>query len=309
LLVMYVICWYVTASLSNNVSKLLLKRFPYPLTVSLIELFVAVVLMVLTKPTSALALFRRLRHIWQWGLVLGAASLATLVLHRIAVMHLHVSYVHTIKASQPLFAVAISRLWLYEPLHNTILPPLAMIFTGVGLASAAEAQFDVLGSLAAVGSTACLATNMVLSKKGMMELELDNTMMLALVKSFSLVLLIPFWVVFDLRGAQIDLHAVDWQSAGLLVVHCIAMTVQSLASITVLSSISPVSHAVANSFKRVFVIVLAVLYFGNEVGLQNGLGVCLAIAGVHFYSKARAEINGSTKAVVFREPLLPPLSA
>ena len=198
---MYVGIWYTTASLSNNVSKMLLKQFPYPLTVSLIELLVAVTIMVLSTPTATMQTLRRFKHIWRWGLLLGGVSLSNLVLHRMSLMYLHVSFVHTIKASQPLFAVLLSRLWLREQLHSGVLPPLAMIFAGVGLASFAEADFDLVGSLAALGATACLATNTMLSKIAMSSLELNNVTLIALVKSCSFLLLIPVWIFNDLSRA------------------------------------------------------------------------------------------------------------
>lgn len=297
LLVGYIGSWYGSASLSNNASKLLLEQYPHPLTVALLELVVAVFLMVLGKPTAAARTVRRLGHIWHWGVVLGAATLSCLVLHRVSLLYLHVSYVHTIKALQPLFAVTISRLWLKEPVSRTTLPALALIFCGVGLASAAEAEFNWLGALAALGSTACLATNIVLSKHAITQLQLDTTMMVALVKGFSLVLLIPVWLAKDFPLLQLDFGAVNPQFLGLLALHCGAMTVQSLASITVLASISPVSHAVANSFKRIFVIVLALLYFQNPVGPWTLIGVCMATFGVHQYSVDRQNLKQQTLAL------------
>jgi membrane carboxypeptidase/penicillin-binding protein len=55
-----------------------------------------------------------------------------------------------------------------------------------------------------------------------------------------------------------------------------------------LDSIHPVTHAVANTIKRVAVIVLSVLYFRNPLTLTGALGSAIAIVGVMLYSIAKA---------------------
>ena len=56
-----------------------------------------------------------------------------------------------------------------------------------------------------------------------------------------------------------------------------------------LSSIHPVSHAVANTIKRVAVIVLSVIYFRNPLTVTGASGSAVAVVGVFLYSLAKAE--------------------
>ena len=51
----------------------------------------------------------------------------------------------------------------------------------------------------------------------------------------------------------------------------------------------PVTHAVANTVKRVAVIVLSVLYFRNPLTFSGALGSAIAIVGVMLYSLAKAQ--------------------
>ena len=55
-----------------------------------------------------------------------------------------------------------------------------------------------------------------------------------------------------------------------------------------LSSVHPVTHAVANTIKRVAVIVVSVLYFRNPLTLTGATGSTIAIIGVLLYSLAKA---------------------
>lgn len=55
---------------------------------------------------------------------------------------------------------------------------------------------------------------------------------------------------------------------------------------TILSLVSAVTYSVANTLKRVFVIVVSILYFHNPVTLSNGIGICIALTGIFLYNRA-----------------------
>jgi len=56
-----------------------------------------------------------------------------------------------------------------------------------------------------------------------------------------------------------------------------------------LSSVHPVTHAVANTVKRIAVIVVSVLYFRDPLTMTGGLGSAIAIVGVLLYSIAKSK--------------------
>jgi solute carrier family 35 protein E1 len=59
-------------------------------------------------------------------------------------------------------------------------------------------------------------------------------------------------------------------------------------SFRVLDNISPVSHALGNTLKRVFIIVSSMLVFGNQMTMQGAIGSVMAIGGVLLYSLAKS---------------------
>lgn len=62
------------------------------------------------------------------------------------------------------------------------------------------------------------------------------------------------------------------------------------------SSVCPtdqVTHAVANTIKRVAVIVVSVLYFNNPLTLKGAAGSAVAIVGVFLYSIAKVSSHDS----------------
>ena len=50
------------------------------------------------------------------------------------------------------------------------------------------------------------------------------------------------------------------------------------------------THAVANTIKRVAVIVVSVLYFHNPLTLTGAAGSAVALAGVFLYSLAKVSV-------------------
>ncbi|KAE9605573.1 Triose phosphate/phosphate translocator [Lupinus albus] len=58
-----------------------------------------------------------------------------------------------------------------------------------------------------------------------------------------------------------------------------------------LERVAPLTHAVGNVLKRVFVIGFSIVVFGNKIWTQTGIGTAIAIAGVAIYSLIKANIE------------------
>ena len=58
-------------------------------------------------------------------------------------------------------------------------------------------------------------------------------------------------------------------------------------SYMILQRVSPVTHSIGNSVKRVVVIASSILVFRNPVTTQNLAGTALALAGVFAYSQVK----------------------
>ncbi|MCH93751.1 triose phosphate/phosphate translocator chloroplastic-like, partial [Trifolium medium] len=58
-----------------------------------------------------------------------------------------------------------------------------------------------------------------------------------------------------------------------------------------LERVAPLTHAVGNVLKRVFVIGFSIVVFGNTISTQTGIGTAIAIAGVAVYSLIKANME------------------
>ncbi|KAL3617097.1 hypothetical protein CASFOL_039491 [Castilleja foliolosa] len=113
-------------------------------------------------------------------------------------------------------------------------------------------QLDWVGFVSAMISNISLTYRSIYSKKAMT--DMDSTNLYAYISIIALFVCIPPAII--------------------------------LATNT-LERVAPLTHAVGNVLKRVFVIGFSILVFGNKISLQTGI----AIAGVAMYSFIKAKIE------------------
>jgi solute carrier family 35 protein E1 len=193
--------------------------------------------------------------------------------------------VHTLKATSPIFTVVLSYFYLREPTTFPVLMTLVPVIIGVTLSSSTEIHFSLIGFLSAILSTFIFSCQNVYSKKLFREDRIDWMMLLFYTSGVSFCLMFPFVLVVEVPNLTLT------SSLSHLVVlyatNGFCHFMQNILAFFVLSLISPLTYAIANTFKRVFVIVASIIYFQNRVKLLNLLGVCIAIVGAVMYSRAR----------------------
>ncbi|KZV45691.1 phosphoenolpyruvate/phosphate translocator 1, chloroplastic-like [Dorcoceras hygrometricum] len=285
--------WYLFNIYFNIYNKQVLKVFPYPVTVSLVQFAVGTVIVFLMW---TLNIYKRPAISGsQLAAILPLAVVHTLgnLFTNMSLGKVAVSFTHTIKAMEPFFSVVLSAMFLGEFPTVWVIFSLLPIVGGVGLASMTEASFNWAGFWSAMASNLTNQSRNVLSKKFMVKKEesLDNITLFSVITIMSFIMMIPTAIFMEgIKFTPSYLHA-----AGLNVKQiCIRSLVAALCfhayqqvSYMILQRVSPVTHSVGNCVKRVVVIVSSVIFFRTAVSPVNAFGTGIALAGVFLYSRVK----------------------
>mmetsp|Transcript_2111 Transcript_2111/g.3870 ORF Transcript_2111/g.3870 Transcript_2111/m.3870 type:complete len:459 (+) Transcript_2111:88-1464(+) len=290
--------WYALNVIYNIMNKKLLNIIPAPVTVGTIQLGIGglyAILLWLTKLRAAPKLTAKGKEIaWKVGTYHGSGQLFSMV----SLGAGPVSFTHIVKALEPFFSAMISGLvfgkWMEPQVYATLIP----VVGGVGYACLKERSFSWLAFWMAMFSNLSFALRAVVSKTGMnhenyIGENMNAVNLFAVVTITSFVLCIPFAMIVE-RGLFLDLWTKATTSAAATstpndlikaiilsgLFHYLNNEVMYLA----LSNVHPVTLAVGNTMKRVFIMVASVLVFRNPVSLQAGIGSAIGISGVLLYS-------------------------
>ncbi|KAF9672383.1 hypothetical protein SADUNF_Sadunf11G0036100 [Salix dunnii] len=298
--------WYFLNVIFNILNKKIYNYFPYPYFVSVIHLFVGVVYCLVS---------------WAVGLPKRAPVDSNLLklLIPVAVCHalghvtsnvsfaaVAVSFTHTIKALEPFFNAAASQFILGQQIPLTLWLSLAPVVLGVSMASLTELSFNWTGFISAMISNISFTYRSLYSKKAMT--DMDSTNVYAYISIIALIVCIPPAIIFE--GPQLIKHGFSDGIAKVGLTKFISdlfwvgmfyhlynqipsrvVTHSEMLATNTLERVAPLTHAVGNVLKRVFVIGFSIIIFGNKISTQTGIGTAIAIAGVATYSYIKAKME------------------
>lgn len=233
------------------------------------------------KELAPVGLFASLAHAFS-VLALGAGA---------------VSFGQIVKAGEPVFAAATNALLLKDIDHPLVYAALLPIIGGVGLASLKELSFTWTALIAASAANQAAALKNVVSK-GVMgkpwakNLGPQNTY--AVVTILALLFTLPFVLAFDVKEAGFVINMVKEMGTGKDVLKYslfsgLAFYLYNEASFLALEKLSPVTHSVANTLKRVVIIVASCIVFKTPMTLLGGIGSGIAVLGTLLYSLAKKQ--------------------
>ncbi|KAL5730513.1 hypothetical protein ACHQM5_003320 [Ranunculus cassubicifolius] len=292
--------WYFLNVIFNILNKKIYNYFPYPYFVSVLHLAVGVVYCLVS---------------WAVGLPkrapLDSAQLKALI--PVAVCHalghvtsnvsfaaVAVSFTHTIKSLEPFFNASASQFILGQQIPLSLWLSLMPVVIGVSMASLTELSFNWLGFVSAMISNISFTYRSIYSKKAMT--NMDSTNLYAYISIIALLVCIPPAIIIEgpqlMKSGFADAIAKVGLTKFISDLFWVGMfyhLYNQLATNT-LERVAPLTHAVGNVLKRVFVIGFSIVIFGNKISTQTGIGTSIAIAGVAIYSYLKAKIEEEKKA-------------
>jgi len=344
------ITWYMTSALTNTSSKSILNAFPKPVTLTIAQ-FASVSLwcLLLTWLAAVFPPLRRAIPALKNGLrppswdVLSTAlplSIFQLLGHLLssyATSKIPVSLVHTIKGLSPLFTVVAYRFFFRIKYARATYLSLVPLTVGVMLACSTDFSANLLGIAASLVAAIVFVTQNIFSKKLFTASDrasaepgpnrgkkLDKLNLLCYCSLGAFMFTAPVWLYTEGFSIMEDYwsdgavelspkqSALDHQSLILeFVFNGVFHFAQNIMAFILLSMMSPVSYSVASLIKRVWVIVIAVIWFRSATTGVQMVGIGLTCFGLYLYDRTSSEdaAERKTKADHFRhKAALLPLS-
>lgn len=291
----YFAAWYALNVVYNIVNKKVLNVLPAPLIVGSIQfgigaLYCALVWLLKFRPCPKLTK-EGTKAVTSVGLYHMLGQLASMI----ALGAGPVSFTHIVKAVEPLFSAVVSGFyfnkWMPPQVYATLIP----VVGGVGYACMKELNFSWLAFAAAMSSNLFFALRAVLSKSALQSGKAAGTNLTA-PNMFGLVTITAFLISIPVALIQEGSGFSAIWSAALGQVESKTQLIRAIfvsglfhylnneVMYMALGSVHPVTLAVGNTMKRVFILVASVLVFRNPVTVQAGIGSAIGISGVLLYS-------------------------
>ena len=209
-----------------------------------------------------------------------------------------VSFTHIVKALEPFFSAIVSAIvygkWMHPVVYTTLIP----VVGGVAYACLKERSFSSLAFVTAMGSNLAFALRAVVSKSALdiagdeLGTNLTSVNLFGVVTVYAFLQSIPLFLLgeglsfIDLWKKALSYTTSSELTRGLILsgmLHYLNNEVMYLC----LSNVHPVTLAVGNTMKRVFIVVASVLVFRNPISVQAAIGSAVGIGGVLLYSLAK----------------------
>lgn len=341
------IIWYFSSALTNTSSKSILTTFPKPATLTLIQfvlvaafcLFFSWLSKVFPALRNAIPSLRNgiqypTRDIVRSTLPMAAFQIVGHLLSSTATAKIPVSLVHTIKGLSPLFTVLATRIFFNIRYGVWTYVSLIPLTGGVMLACSSSFVGNVVGILYALLSTFIFVSQNIYSKQlfnaaARVEADglsnrmpkLDKLNLLFYCSSQAFLLTIPIWfwgeglvIISDfLHDGSLDLveKPESFDHGRLFLEYIFNGTFhfgQNILAFVLLSMVSPVTYSVASLIKRVFVVVIAIIWFRNPTTNIQAFGIALTFFGLYLYDRTNSNSKADRKAKLLAtkaESLLP----
>ena len=327
-LIILCVIWYNTSALTNTSSKSILNAFPMPVTLTLLQfasvsiwclLFAWLASLFPSMKQAIPALKNGLRYpsleVISTALPLSIFQLLGHLLSSYATSKVPVSLVHTIKGLSPLFTVLAYRLFFRIRYARATYLSLVPLTAGVMMACSTDFSTNLGGIIASLIAAIVCVTQNIFSKKlftesSLAEAEgqtakskrLDKLNLLCYSSVGAFLFTAPVWIFTEglpiigdfLHDGALDLtekkDALDHRALAVeFLFNGVFHFAQNIIAFVLLSLMSPVSYSVASLIKRVWVILVAILWFRSHTTNIQALGVGLTFLGLYLYDRTSTE--------------------
>jgi solute carrier family 35 protein E1 len=289
----------------NVTNKRVLNYIPLPASIATLQLFIGIPLFVIPLWFSNAGLMDSLRaqylfsqsQFWKIAFFHGLGNIATTYSLGAGA----VSFTHVVKAAEPIFSAGLSAVILKSYLSLRTCLCLIPIVLGVGLASLAEITFTWFGFSTALLSNLLYQLRNVYSK---LELSKHDAVphksepaptsveLFRAITIMGATLMLPVALIleghlFEKSMNELLLHSSTDIRRELFintVVSGISYYLYNEVAFRILNKVSPTTHAIGNTIKRLVIIAASAVFLGTTLTWEGMAASSVAVIGTFLYS-------------------------
>ncbi|KAI9099820.1 triose-phosphate transporter family-domain-containing protein [Phlyctochytrium arcticum] len=283
-----IVLWYACTIGATIAAKKFLSLSSDPYTLSLLSFAFGAVASLFQKKSSAPLPGQSTIY------KLAVLHLATTLLTNISLGKASVAFTYMIKATEPVFAAVLSRIFLGESGHPLTYLALIPIIVGVAFTAGGERASSQVSLLSALASNLAASSRNVFFKSSIKETPEQCVETYFAVCRHAMIIFSPVYAVGVVaaywgNSASYITQDSDFLSAMFFLACGSALHfAYSLLSFVVLEELSPISHAITNVMKRVVIILASLIYFDTPLRESQVFGLVLANAGVASYTYTKS---------------------
>eukprot|EP01112_Ceratiomyxa_fruticulosa_P001644 TRINITY_DN1181_c0_g1_i2.p1 TRINITY_DN1181_c0_g1~~TRINITY_DN1181_c0_g1_i2.p1 ORF type:complete len:709 (-),score=89.46 TRINITY_DN1181_c0_g1_i2:1338-3464(-) len=280
--------WFFSTIYSIEVKNFLLENPSLALEASFVSLFLTFVcslaLMRRDDLASSMNLFsiKSFQDLFLPSLLHLIGTIST----NYSVSLMAISFTHVVKAVEPVFTIVWSLLLASKGvakmddigLEKIVI--IGMIILGVIISSINEVTFSWLGLIFGMISNLSFSGRNVLFKHSMSGTKVGKDSLYLVLNLFGAI--VSFILVLLFGDSEI-LH-LDSYSRNALFSSGLSYFLYTTISIRILEGVSPLTHAISNTCKRLVVVFVSTLYFSQAFTTMSTFGASITIGGVAMYS-------------------------
>ncbi|SBT74622.1 triose phosphate transporter, putative [Plasmodium ovale] len=298
-LLMLFMTWYALNVLYNVDNKIALNVTKLPWFISCIQLYIGWLFIFVYWVTG----YKKVPKIFSYDLFLRnmtIQSICHIMVHYGAVISMSsttVSFTHVIKACEPVFTAILSIILLKQYMKFNKYISLLIIVGGVICASVKEIHFTWLAFICATisnfgSSMRSIYAKKMMTQKSLIGENLNASNIYSLITIFSAVMSLPLVLIFEGKASyNFFLNYENTQTTYTyneimlkIFLSGIWYYLNNEVAFMCLEKVNQVTHAVANSIKRVVIIVSSIIIFQTQITLLGAVGSAVAIVGAFLYS-------------------------
>ena len=213
-----------------------------------------------------------------------------------------VSFTQIVKAAEPVFTCLLGAAVLKQAVSRGVALSLVPIVLGVSLASMTELSFTWVAFGAAMASNLAFASRNIYARLSLDKPKGENMTPENLYGVLTLIafsISLPFALIVEGPKAYAALSAATMAPTALAA--AVAKTgayfyLYNEVAMLALNNVHPVTHAVANTIKRVVILLACLIVFRNPLTPLCAIGSAIAIGGSYLYSMAKQRERAAIKA-------------